>query len=74
MSLAKMSLFFFGCPLDKSQQKSKWGRRPLSPRQINYAALDAFILIDIVDQLGKKLGIDFDQIRSRHARSLPVEE
>jgi ribonuclease D len=32
----------FGVSLDKSLQKSAWGRRPLSPEQLAYAAADAY--------------------------------
>jgi ribonuclease D len=32
----------FGVALDKSLQKSAWGRRPLSPAQLAYAAADAY--------------------------------
>lgn len=33
--------------LDKSWQTSDWSRRPLTAAQINYAALDAEVLIDL---------------------------
>ncbi|MDP8235036.1 MAG: ribonuclease D [Candidatus Erginobacter occultus] len=33
--------------LDKSYQTSDWSRRPLSNAQLNYAALDAEVLIDL---------------------------
>jgi len=37
--------------LDKSMQCSDWGRRPLSPRAIEYAALDAWSLVRLVHAL-----------------------
>jgi ribonuclease D len=35
---------FLSVTLDKSQQCSKWDRRPLSHEQLEYAALDARVL------------------------------
>ena len=36
-----------GKPLDKTQQTSNWRRRPLSPSQLAYAALDAEVLLQL---------------------------
>lgn len=36
-----------GRTLDKSEQKSDWTRRPLSARQVAYAALDVEVLVDL---------------------------
>jgi len=40
-----------GAPLDKTFQMSNWKRRPLTNDQIEYAALDAHVLISIYDHL-----------------------
>lgn len=40
-----------GLPLNKQQQRSDWERRPLSSSQIAYAALDAYVLLMIHNQL-----------------------
>lgn len=39
-SYAKLVKFQFGETLDKSMQRSRWHKRPLSQAQLNYAALD----------------------------------
>ncbi len=38
----------FGVELDKSEQRSDWGRRPLSPKQIAYARLDTRFLVQLM--------------------------
>ncbi|OWZ23087.1 hypothetical protein PHMEG_0002079 [Phytophthora megakarya] len=38
-----------GFPLSKLQQKSDWERRPLTPQQVAYAALDAYCLLMLQD-------------------------
>ncbi|KAL4133508.1 hypothetical protein PRIC2_003825 [Phytophthora ramorum] len=42
-----------GYPLSKLQQKSDWERRPLTPQQVSYAALDAFCLLMLQDAVSK---------------------
>lgn len=50
--LSKLSLEILGRLIDKSQQCSPWHERPLTMAQIEYASLDAVILLRIFDQLG----------------------
>ena len=38
---------WLGQPLDKLCQVSDWGRRPLTARQLTYAAQDAHVLVRI---------------------------
>lgn len=42
-----------GKPLDKSQQTSDWSQRPLSDEQVEYAALDAEVLLSLLERLGE---------------------
>jgi ribonuclease D len=44
-----------GLQLDKSQTRTDWSRRPLSPEQLAYAAEDVAHLQPLADQLGEAL-------------------
>jgi ribonuclease D len=44
-----------GHPLNKFYQKSDWTRRPLSPGQLRYAALDAEVLLSLYDIFRKEI-------------------
>ncbi len=46
--LASVLKEHFGVELDKSMQRSNWGERPLSERQIDYARLDTRFLIPLM--------------------------
>lgn len=46
---------FFGIALSKSIQKSDWSRRPLLPKQLEYACDDTRYLLQMADQLYEKL-------------------
>ena len=50
-SLRKVCARTLGKALDKTQQCSDWAQRPLSAAQVQYAALDAKVLLDIYDIL-----------------------
>jgi ribonuclease D len=45
----------FGVRLSKANQRSDWGRRPLSPDQLAYAALDTHYLLPIAEELRLEL-------------------
>ena len=44
-----------GRPMDKAYQKSRWLRRPLSPEQLRYAALDAEIMLVLYEKFSREL-------------------
>lgn len=46
---------YFGVKLDKKQQRSNWGKRPLDVKQLNYARLDTHYLLDLADRLEEEL-------------------
>ncbi len=48
-SLANVCERELGLLLDKSEQTSNWRKRPLSDRQLDYAALDAEVLIRLME-------------------------
>ncbi len=50
-SLKAVCLRELGLVLDKDEQTSDWTRRPLTPRQVAYAALDAEVLLGLFDAL-----------------------
>jgi ribonuclease D len=54
-SLAGVSEHLFGIELDKRYQKSNWRRRPLTRAQLEYAALDARMTLDLYDELSRIL-------------------
>lgn len=45
----------FGVVLDKSQQRSDWAKRPLSPKQVAYARLDTHFLLPLMAEQRREL-------------------
>lgn len=54
-SLAGVSQHLFGIELDKRYQKSNWRRRPLTRAQLQYAATDARMTLELYDELSRIL-------------------
>lgn len=48
ISLSDACSHLLGRPLDKGEQLSSWARRPLTPAQLSYAALDAHCLLALL--------------------------
>jgi hypothetical protein len=46
---------YFGVELSKSSQKADWGKRPLSPKMIEYALNDVHYLLDMGDMIVSRL-------------------
>lgn len=54
-SLASVAQHLFGLEIDKTYQRSDWLRRPLSREQLEYAALDAHLVLAIYEGLAERL-------------------
>lgn len=64
-NLSKLVELTLGHRLDKTDQFSNWERRPLREKQITYAALDAYCLLEIYKVLAvqcDKLNVPFHDI------------
>jgi ribonuclease D len=55
IGLASLLEDHFGVKLDKDSQKANWSKRPLTPRLLDYAALDVWHLPALRDLLAKDL-------------------
>lgn len=55
VGLAALLAQRFGLTLDKREQLTDWGRRPLTPAQLSYARLDSRYLLPLHDALSTEL-------------------
>ncbi len=55
IGLAALVERHFGVTLPKDEQRSDWSRRPLTPKQLSYAASDVLYLIQLAEKLEKEL-------------------
>jgi ribonuclease D len=55
VGLASLAERHFDVKLPKDEQRSDWSERPLSPRQLSYAAADVLYLIPLAELLAKEL-------------------
>jgi ribonuclease D len=60
--LADLVLHYFGVELSKSSQKADWGKRPLTPKMVEYALNDVRYLLPMADMIVGEL-----QAKGRHA-------
>ncbi len=56
IGLASLLDQHFGVTLDKEGQKANWSKRPITPKLLNYAALDVWHLPALRDILSRELG------------------
>jgi len=56
IGLAALLEDHFGVKLSKDSQKANWSKRPLTPKMLDYAALDVFHLPALRDILTRELG------------------
>ena len=54
-SLASVAHYLLGVTVDKRLQKSNWLRRPLDREQLDYAALDAKLVLDVYQAMKSQL-------------------
>jgi ribonuclease D len=55
VGLASLAQRHFDVKLPKEEQRSDWSGRPLSAKQMSYAAADVLYLIELADRLAKEL-------------------
>ena len=55
VGLSSIAARHFDVNLPKDEQRSDWSRRPLTPKQLSYAAADVLYLIPLAEKLGREL-------------------
>lgn len=74
-SLSSVSDYLFGMRLDKTYQLSDWRKRPLTREQLDYAALDAQIALQVFQELTELLESSGRLEQELHrARIVPADE
>ncbi|KAF4712265.1 Exonuclease mut-7, partial [Perkinsus olseni] len=72
--LTEVVKYFLGKPLSKVMRMSNWRKRPLSPRQVEYAALDALVLLKCIEQIKNSIdpGLDLWDANVTRRRRAPI--
>jgi len=77
-SLASVARHLLGLTVDKTLQKSNWLRRPLDRSQLDYAALDAKLALDVYVAMKGRLSDDGcfedEQLRARLDWKRPADK
>ncbi|KAE9041821.1 hypothetical protein PR003_g4587 [Phytophthora rubi] len=73
LGLTAIAETYLGLPLDKRARMSDWERRPLTPAQLQYAALDAHVLVQIYYKMQEQHPADtfeavFKRCTQRHVK------
>lgn len=63
--LTEVVKYFLGKPLSKVMRLSNWRRRPLSYRQVEYASLDAIVLLKCIEKIQSSIDPSLDVSVSR---------
>lgn len=71
--LSKLCVKQFGKRLNKEAQCSNWAYRPLAPFEIEYAALDAYVLTRLFDSLFDSIPCTNDLAAKKLLRSLSAD-
>ena len=61
VGLSALAAAVLGKPLDKATRMSDWSQRPLTERQVEYAALDAWVLVELLRVLRTDHGEELDR-------------
>lgn len=72
VGLSHLAKAVLGKPLDKAVRMSDWSKRPLTPRQRHYAALDAWVLVEVLRRLREEHEAELERLVSglTHTRGL----
>eukprot|EP00892_Ulva_mutabilis_P005724 jgi/Ulvmu1/3523/UM163_0004.1 len=62
--LSGLSEAVLGKPMDKAMQTSDWSRRPLSPQQLHYAALDAAVQVHLLVRMCRTAAVTAAELRA----------